>query len=94
MIGQVDSVDARLRTTFPTIPDVPVGRFTVNFLGGKKGLVQSSETLCGAPKEATVQMAAQNGKTTAGHTELQVSCGKSGEARQARSSNKNREAHR
>jgi hypothetical protein len=94
VIGQVDSVDAGLRTTFPTIPDVPVGRFTVNFLGGNKGLVQNSETLCGTHKKATVQMAGQNGEAAAQHSELQVTCGKGNEARKTHRAHKNRRAHR
>ncbi len=94
VIGQVSSVDAGLRTTFPTIPDVPVGRFTVNFLGGNKGLVQNSETLCGARKKATVQMAGQNGRTSSQRSELQVSCGKGSEARRAHRAHNKRKALR
>ncbi len=93
VVGQVTSVNAGLRTTFPTIPDVPVGRFTVNFLGGNKGLVQNSETLCGAHKKATVQMAGQNGRTNSQRSELHVSCGKGSGASEVNRAHKNRRAH-
>lgn len=94
VIGQVSSVDAGLRTTFPAIPDVPVGRFTVDFFGGSKGLVQNSETLCGAHKKATLQMVGQNGRASSQRSELQVSCGKGNEARMAHRAHSNRKALR
>jgi hypothetical protein len=94
VIGQVDAVHARLRTTFPTIPDAPVGRFTVNFLGGSKGLVQNSETLCGAHKKAAVQMTGQNGKNFGQSSELQVACGSGPESRKGHRAHHSRRAHR
>ncbi|MGA8744627.1 MAG: fibronectin type III domain-containing protein [Solirubrobacterales bacterium] len=94
VIGQVDSVDARLRTTFPTIPDVPVERFSVNFLGGNQGLVQNSENLCGAHKKATIEMTGQNGGTTAAHRELELPCRKGGQPRRARRVHKRQKGSR
>ena len=50
-----------LRTTFETVPDAPVSSFTLDLLGGAKGLLQNSKSLCGKPKKANVKMIGQNG---------------------------------
>ena len=78
LVGRVDSVKARLRTTFESVPDVPISSFTLDLLGGNKGLLQNSESLCGGPKNATVRMRGQNGATANTKAPLQVSCGKGG----------------
>jgi hypothetical protein len=80
-VGRIDSVNARLRTTFEAIPDVPVSRITLDLLGGSKGLLQNSESLCAAPKRATVRMIGQNGRALTRHPKLQIPCGKSRRAR-------------
>ncbi len=59
--GRVDSVHERLRTTFESVPDAPVSKFTLSLFGGKKGLLVNSENLCRGPQIATVKMTAQNG---------------------------------
>ena len=81
-VGQIDSVKGRFRTTFNAIPDVPVSRISFDLVGGSKGLLQNSETLCGARKVAMVKMTGQNGATTKQRTPLKMSCGRqSGKAR-------------
>lgn len=57
------------------VPDVPLA---LDLLGGSKGLVQNSESLCGPPKRAAVAMAGQNGKTFNGSVPQQVSCRSNG----------------
>ena len=81
VVGQVNTVNESLRTTFPTTPDVPVGRFTLNFLGGKKGLVQNSESVCGSKNKAAVSMAGQNGKSLKYSVTLQAPCGKAAKSK-------------
>ena len=50
LVGRVDSTKAGgLRTSFETVPDVPVTRFTLSLEGGKKGLLQNTESLCPVP---------------------------------------------
>jgi hypothetical protein len=78
LVGQVDSVNARYRTTFKTVPDVPVGTFKLDLLGGGKGLLQNSESLCGGPKKASVKLRGQNGAALDTKVGLQVPCGASG----------------
>jgi hypothetical protein len=74
-VGQIDSVNGRLRTRFETVPDAPISRIVLDLTGGSKGLLVNSESLCDAPKKAMVRMTGQNGVTTEGKTSLQTSCG-------------------
>jgi hypothetical protein len=75
LAGQVSSSKAGgLRTVFKTVPDAPVSSFRLNLLGGSKGLLQNSSSLCGAPKRAKVTMVGQNGVTDSSSPRLQVKC--------------------
>jgi hypothetical protein len=78
LVGRVDSVNASLRTTFESVPDVPVSSFKLDLLGGRKGLLQNTESLCLKTKKATVQMRGQNGAKVDTKAPLQVSCGRRG----------------
>jgi hypothetical protein len=73
--ARVDSVNGRFRATFETIPDVPVSRVVVDLAGGSKGLLQNTESLCGAEKKATVRMRGQNRKTLSRGVRVQAACG-------------------
>jgi hypothetical protein len=41
LVGRVDSFSNRLRATFADVPDAPISSFSLNLLGGSKGLVQN-----------------------------------------------------
>lgn len=74
--GRVSAVDGRLRVSFESLPDVPVSRFVLDLLGGKKGLLNNSESLCDAKKNASVVKVGQNGVRKKSQTRLQVvGCG-------------------
>jgi hypothetical protein len=73
--GRVDSVSGRLRTTFEDLPDAPLAGFRLSLLGGKKGLLSNSESLCGVVKRATVVTTGQNGARRRTRPKLQVRCG-------------------
>ena len=76
LAGRIDSAKGGgLRTTFETVPDAPVSQFVLNLAGGSKGLLINSESLCGAPKKATVRMTGQNGKALNTRVKLQATCG-------------------
>jgi hypothetical protein len=75
-LGRVDSVHARLRTVFETIPDVPVSRIDVMLMGGRKGLVINSKSLCDRPRFATVKMTGQNGASLMSKSRLRANCRK------------------
>ncbi|MGN6253924.1 MAG: hypothetical protein ACTHO8_02945 [Solirubrobacterales bacterium] len=82
LIGFVGSKHAkgsevsRLKTTFATVPDAPISKFSLDLKGGKHGLLVNSADLCSHRQRAEVSMRGQNGKTT--HTKLPIatSCGK------------------
>ena len=76
LVGHVDSIHARLRTRFETVPDAPVSRFTLHLYGGRKGLTENSEDLCSRPQIAAVTLDAQNGKSIAANQRIQLPCGK------------------
>jgi hypothetical protein len=76
LAGRIDTAKSgALRTTFDTVPDVPVSQFVLNLAGGSKGLLQNSESLCGKRKKATVKMTGQNGAVVSSKVKLQTSCG-------------------
>ncbi len=62
VVGKVDSVKGRLRTTFNSIPDAPLTKAVVTMQGGKKGLFVNSTNLCTAIKRASAEFGAQNGR--------------------------------
>jgi hypothetical protein len=74
--ARIDTVNGRIRTTFEKVPDVPIGSFTLDLLGGKKGLLQNAESLCGTGKRATVNMVGQNGRVARSKVPLHPACGK------------------
>jgi hypothetical protein len=77
LVGRIDSLQGRLRTTFEGLPDVPVSSFTLTLMGGSKGILQNSETLCGTKrKSARVRMAGQNGMVDDSNVRLRALCGK------------------
>lgn len=74
--GIVSSFHQRLRTSFTTVPDVPVSRFTLSLLGGKRGLLVNSANLCKGAQLATVNMTGQNNRRANSKPKLNVQCGK------------------
>jgi hypothetical protein len=72
--GRVDSVDGRLRTTFETLPDAPISSASIDLLGGDRGLLINSESLCAKTKRATVKMTGQNGVVVTRRPKLRTTC--------------------
>ena len=83
-IATIDSVHEALRTTFKSVPDVPFSSIRLDLAGGKKGLIQNSEGLCGTHKKAAVRMTGQNGAEDSMRSPVEVSCGSSGSKRHRR----------
>jgi hypothetical protein len=77
--GHVDTVHKSVRTTFATVPDAPVSKFTLNLDGGSKGLLQNDTNLCASTEHVSVKMDGQNGKSVDESPELQTPCAKKGE---------------
>jgi hypothetical protein len=74
-VGRIDSVKGRLRTSFESVPDVPFSEIALDLMGGSKGLLVNSESLCEKAKSASVTMIGQNGVPDSTKSKLQVSCG-------------------
>ena len=60
--GVISSNKGRIKTVFPSVPDVPVSKFVLRMKGGKKGLLVNSRDLCIKPSKAVLKLRAQNGK--------------------------------
>lgn len=82
--ARIDSSKAGgLRATFETVPDAPISSVAVDLLGGSKGLLRNSKSLCGkANKKVKTHLVGQNGAVVNETTKLQVACG--GSARHKR----------
>ena len=94
LVGRIDSArNGALRTTFDTVPDVPVSSFVLNLAGGARGLLQNSESLCGKPKRAAVRMTGQNGAVVNRKVKLRVACGGK-KARHKRPGNRHSDARK
>ena len=73
--GHLDTIHGGLRTTFETVPDAPVSKFTLTLDGGNKGLLVNSQNLCQAPKRVGETIRGQNGIAVAQSPFLQTPCG-------------------
>jgi hypothetical protein len=84
LVGRVDSINNRLRTTFGAVPDAPISHFTLSLDGGHRGLIESTEGLCVMQQRADVQMVGQNGKVIKARKKIQLPCGKKSKKHKAR----------
>ncbi|HEY2478745.1 MAG TPA: hypothetical protein VGI17_08430 [Solirubrobacterales bacterium] len=74
--GRIDSFKGGIRTTFGSIPDLPVGKFVLTLPGGKHGLLQASTNLCAKPVKGIIRLLGQNGKKSNRHVRIQTPCKK------------------
>jgi hypothetical protein len=73
--GRIDSFKGGIRTTFGSIPDLPVSKFVITLPGGKHGLLQASTNLCAKPVKGIIRLTGQNGKKANRHVRIQTPCG-------------------
>jgi hypothetical protein len=81
LVGRIDSVKGRIRTSFESVPDAPVTKFILQMQGGKKGLIVNSRNLCASKNRATVQFTGQNGKRHDFRPVVKADCGKKGKGK-------------
>jgi uncharacterized repeat protein (TIGR01451 family) len=70
---------SQLVTTFSTIPDAPVSKFTLTITGGKKGLLVITgrgRTICNKPQMTGATLGAQSGKTESSSITMSTPCPK------------------
>jgi hypothetical protein len=76
LVGQIDSTrEGGLRTTFASVPDAPVSSFALNLLGGRKGLLINSKSLCKEARKASVTMIGQSDARISRKVTLKAGCG-------------------
>lgn len=63
LVGRIDAVNARIRSSFESVPDAPVTKFVLEMKGGKKSLIVNSRRLCAHESTATAIFGAQNGRS-------------------------------
>jgi hypothetical protein len=85
LVGRIDSVNGRIRTTFETVPDAPVSRFVLAMQGGDKSLLVNSTNICRGVHRVKVEIDGQNGKTADQGPKLKASCGKGAKQKKRRS---------
>ena len=67
----------KLVTTFPTIPDAAVNKFTLTISGGRKGILVITgrgRTICGKPQITDATLSAQSGKATYPNIKMSTPC--------------------
>ena len=82
LVGRLDSVNGRIRTTYDAVPDVPVSMFRLAIRGGVLGLLTNSRNQCAEQLRpsrhmlrAVARIGAQNGKTVSQRPKLRRACG-------------------
>jgi hypothetical protein len=74
LAGRIDSVNERLRTTFPSAPDAPVSKFVLTMRGGQKSLIVNNSNLCARTQRAEANLLAHNGKRKVWKPVVKTSC--------------------
>jgi hypothetical protein len=77
LVGHIDSIRARIRASFPQLPDVPLSKFVLTMQGGKRGLLVNNTELCRALPRATAVLGGQNGRRRTTRPLMVRRCGKS-----------------
>jgi hypothetical protein len=62
----------KIATTFPTVPDLPVTKFTLSFHSGRFGLIAANTNLCARRRFAPAEFHGQNGKKVKQRTNVDV----------------------
>src|SRR5690606_3762908 len=70
-VGEIDQADERIRTTFATVPDVPVGTFELTITGGEGGLLVNSRNMC-QDNTTRIAMRAQSNARQVGEVPLEA----------------------
>jgi hypothetical protein len=80
LVGRIDTVKNRMRTTYDTVPDVPVSKFTLTLPGGRHGLLVNSSSLCARKYRVIARFKGQNGKKANLKPRLRTPCKKGGKS--------------
>jgi hypothetical protein len=73
MVGQIKiGRGNKIATTFGTVPDLPVTRFSLSFHSGRFGIVAANTNLCARKLFAPTELRGQNGKKHKQRTQIAV----------------------
>ena len=81
LVGEVDSKNERLRTTFENAPDAPVTRFDLNLYGGARGLLVNGRDLCRRVQRAKMVLIGHNNALRESTPRVRTSCKRKGSPR-------------
>ncbi|MBS1887289.1 MAG: hypothetical protein JSU06_08880 [Actinobacteria bacterium] len=91
--GRIDSFKGGIRTTFASVPDLPVSKFVLTLPGGRHGLLQASTNLCAKPVRGIIRLTGQNGKKANGHPIIQTPCKSRKHGKRHKGKKKHKTAH-
>ena len=74
LVGFIDTKNKRIRTTFASVPDAPVSKFTLDLFGGKRGLLVNNRNICKQKQRAKLALVAQNGARQVTNPVIKTSC--------------------
>ena len=74
VVGRILSHHGGMGASFEVLPDAPASKFVLTLQGGKRGLLENSESLCAAPAYASMRMSGQDGATEARRVPLGNQC--------------------
>ncbi len=75
--AQTSVSHGKLVSTFPTIPDAPVSKFTLTISGGRKGILVITgrgRSICGTPQVSNATLGAQSGKRRSSAITMSTPC--------------------
>ena len=83
LVGRLDSLNGRIRTTYDAVPDVPVSRFLLAIRGGEQGLLTNSRHQCSRQHRgsrrmlrADARIEGQNGRSASQRPKFRRPCGR------------------
>jgi len=71
------TVDGKLRTTVPVVPDAAIGHFSLRIFGGKQGYLINTRNICKRLPVVNVAYTGQNDKTSTQNVRVKSQCDKS-----------------
>lgn len=83
--GKIDNYKGGIRTTFGSVPDLPVSKFVLVLPGGKGGLLQNSTNLCAKPVKGIIRLTGHNSRRANHHVKIQTPCKAKGAKRHKKS---------
>lgn len=75
LVGRIDSLNGRIRTTFSSPPDAPVRKFILAMQGGQKGLIVNSTNICKGTHRAIANFKGHNGRKRLFNPVVKAQCG-------------------